>query len=66
MVAPDETTTRILEIDGIRNGAQEAVEEIPLVEKRVFCGLQSADVDERQHDTVDYTLRTIRKQAQEE
>ena len=47
VVGPDEPPALILEVDCVRNGGEEAVEQIALVEERVLGRLEAADVDER-------------------
>ena len=66
MVEADEAAAGVLEVDRVRNAAQQAVEEISLVEQRVLRRLEPADVDQREHDAFGGALGAIGEQAQEE
>ena len=66
MVESNETPARVLEIDRVWYRAEETIEQIALVEERIFCRLQAADVDQREHDAVGDPLGAIRQDAHEE
>ncbi len=66
VIGPDEPAASVLEIDGVRDAEEEAVQEVALVEEGVFGGLEAAHVDQREDDAVDRPLHPVREDAEEE
>ncbi len=58
-VCPNEAAAKVLEVDRVGHGAEEAVEEITLVEERILGGFEAAHVDESEDHAVDTPLRAI-------